>query len=647
MAETITISRDERGVPHIQAATEHGAIYAQGYVQALDRLPSVYFGYRLVTGTLEDYFEQTDDDLPPLAEISAVYRRYPLCKDVAVLPADDRALLQTFIAGLNAGIVASRERWGPAVMAKHIEPTPQLALQLSQAVTFPFIMDQVWQLLATSTGDVGPVPPPLPWQLASNAWAVRPQRSADGSTILLTDPHVLYTAPWLLHEVELRGGELQLYGFQHPGTPYVHFGHTPHIAWGFTAGGAKVVNVERLAAGAERPRSGQVLAVDDAKPGPGTALHITTTYDDVPFDHITPLRKLAHARSIADVQAVIALNQFGPWNMVAADSAGNIHYSIIGRVPLAGDVAQGLHNAAELPQVTNPPAGWVLHTNCSPWNVTPQSPLSPAAYPDYMLFSTAPDSEDGNNPRGRDLHQRLAAHERMTLQQAQAIAMSVDMSQAEPLLQDVRRLVQALAQQAGWRETYGHLALDVLNDNLTLENPFESTALAFFIELYMTLYDADLLEPEQLRLHQHVGTDKLADALITAAENTVGAVLGTAAPYADYLRLKRNGKSVGVVGAPNFCQRIVGNVTGDEFVATSAEGDIWVKTVDYGQVCPLLVAFTTDGVRSFTVVPFGQSDDPHSPHYDDQMTTFAAAQFYETHFAKQVSGATIETIVMA
>jgi acyl-homoserine-lactone acylase len=645
MPETITISRDARGVPHIQAQTERGAIYAQGYVQAVDRLPSVYVGYHMVAGTLDEaYILDVDAVIGSLALYDSINRAYNLCADVSLLPADDRDLLHAFIDGLNAGIAASRDRWGPDVMTKHIAPTPQLALQLAQAVTFPFIMDQALPRI-----NEPPATPPLAWQLASNAWAVRPDRTADGSTLLLTDPHVIYSADWLLHEVELRGGDLHVYGFQHPGTPYVHFGHTPHVAWGFTAGGAKVVNVEQRRQPPPQRGAAQVRTVNGQDENANPAVfHVRTTYDGVPFDHIAPLRKLAHARTIDDVKSVIARNQFGPWNMIAADSAGNIHYSIVGRVPINGDVSKGIHPAAELPQVTNPPAGWLMHTNCSPWNVTPGSPLTRATYPDYMLFTTPPASDDGNNPRGRDLHKRLLNHARMTLDDAQAIAMSVDLSEAEPLLRwlltfDRKDVLHAVVK--------GVWLLKSLHPNM-LATP----------AVYRDLNGLSLLIETYLYMVQDNEFDAVMNALLRGEMPTAGYASLDAAvaniddyfageqdvPYSDYLRLVRGKKALPVVGAPNFCQRIVANVTGSEVEATNAAVDIpFHQRIDYGQVCPLLVAFTPHGVRSFAVVPFGQSDDPSSPHYDDQMETFAAAKFYETGFATPDSGRTIETIEMA
>ena len=53
-AETITVYRDDFGVPHIYAETLAGASYGAGYAQAEDRLEQMLQNYRLAAGTLAE-----------------------------------------------------------------------------------------------------------------------------------------------------------------------------------------------------------------------------------------------------------------------------------------------------------------------------------------------------------------------------------------------------------------------------------------------------------------------------------------------------------------------------------------------------------------------------------------------------------------
>lgn len=52
----VTILRDTWGVPHIYGKMERAAIFGQGYIQAEDRLPTIFKAYRKATGTMVEAF---------------------------------------------------------------------------------------------------------------------------------------------------------------------------------------------------------------------------------------------------------------------------------------------------------------------------------------------------------------------------------------------------------------------------------------------------------------------------------------------------------------------------------------------------------------------------------------------------------------
>jgi acyl-homoserine lactone acylase PvdQ len=53
-------------------------------------------------------------------------------------------------------------------------------------------------------------------------------------------------------------------------------------------------------------------------------------------------------------------------------------------------------------------------------------------------------------------------------------------------------------------------------------------------------------------------------------------------------------------------------------VRYGAPGDDGVAHATGGQICPTVVVLREQGVVSFSAPPFGQSNDPDSPHYTDQ-----------------------------
>jgi acyl-homoserine-lactone acylase len=77
-------------------------------------------------------------------------------------------------------------------------------------------------------------------ELASNAWAIGPDRSATGEAMLVGNPHFPWQGMLRFHEVHLTvPGEVDVYGVTLLGSPAVNIGFTEGVAWSHTvsAGG--------------------------------------------------------------------------------------------------------------------------------------------------------------------------------------------------------------------------------------------------------------------------------------------------------------------------------------------------------------------------------------------------------------------------
>ena len=53
-------------------------------------------------------------------------------------------------------------------------------------------------------------------------------------------------------------------------------------------------------------------------------------------------------------------------------------------------------------------------------------------------------------------------------------------------------------------------------------------------------------------------------------------------------------------------------------VHSEGPGEDGISYIDSGQSCTTVVMLKEGDVRSYSVVPYGQSEDPDSPHYTDQ-----------------------------
>jgi penicillin G amidase len=272
----VTILRDDRGVPHIAAQNDRDMFFAQGYVEASDRLFQMDLLRRFTLGELAEVFggsalvqDERARNVPVRAIAAGQWRR---------LGAESKAYFQAFSDGANAAmqreplpvefrILAYRPRlWTPldslAVgMAtvldltdnwNDIEPRDSAYRRgglASLDALFP-LTDPCYDAPVTA-GLAGMAAGPrckrsdeklvaalsnLRAPVGSNAWAVGAGRARDGRALLANDPHLALGIPGVWYLVDLRAPDFRATGATLPGSPGVVLGHNENVAWGATDG---------------------------------------------------------------------------------------------------------------------------------------------------------------------------------------------------------------------------------------------------------------------------------------------------------------------------------------------------------------------------------------------------------------------------
>src|SRR5690606_16938583 len=80
----------------------------------------------------------------------------------------------------------------------------------------------------------------------SNQWSIAPSRTADGSAVLLTDPHLTWEGLAVFYEAHVVGDKLEMHGFFMVGVPMVALGHNGKVGWAATTGGPDTADVYEL-----------------------------------------------------------------------------------------------------------------------------------------------------------------------------------------------------------------------------------------------------------------------------------------------------------------------------------------------------------------------------------------------------------------
>ncbi len=288
LSAPVRVVRDTWGVPHIQAATQDDLFFAQGFVQAQDRLFQMDLWRRSAQGRLAEVLGA--NFIGRDAMTRRIQYRGRLDEEWASYGPGTRAIASAFVRGINAWVAIARERppaafvlagWGPdfwrpedllnrtdAFLASGDAHADVFRARLVTAVGVaraqallgpdaPAAVPPGFDLATISfqVGDalrqIGTRPFFTTIQApaaGSNAWAVAGRRSDTGAPILATDPHRLLANPSLRYLVHLTAPGWNVIGATAPWLPGVAVGHNDHVAWGMTALDADAADlyVERL-----------------------------------------------------------------------------------------------------------------------------------------------------------------------------------------------------------------------------------------------------------------------------------------------------------------------------------------------------------------------------------------------------------------
>ncbi len=267
--------RDEQGVPHVNAPSWSEALYAWGYLHALDRPTQMVFARAVASGRAAESIK----DKPELYEMDVFIRRAGLYRDLAreikSLPPATLSQLELYCQGVNDGLLdagRSLPMWATGFQPRPWDPysvllignllsfaglsvggqeNERLLLELIQLgidderlreLFHPYLDGVDFEPLREIriakrlSDDALELLADLPRLAGSNAWAVSPARSATGHAMLASDPHLeVNRLPAIWYEIALNWGQGEYaMGATLPGTPIMAVGRTPRLAWGVT-----------------------------------------------------------------------------------------------------------------------------------------------------------------------------------------------------------------------------------------------------------------------------------------------------------------------------------------------------------------------------------------------------------------------------
>lgn len=302
LKDEVTVRRDTRGIPYIEASTDSDLYFAQGYVTASDRLWQMDLMRRLARGETAEIFGAS------VVEEDKRWRRFGFAaianQSLSQLTPELKAALEDYARGVNAYIATLDDKtlpvefrilqykprpWEPTdtivigkILADALSTTwrndlLRASLQTLSKEKFADVTNQVTpydvvlfgkdnKSVAGSAAEAekqqAAVSPEIlaaaerQDQLradslsrvglyaedlaASNNFVISGKRTADGKPLLENDPHLAPTAPGIWYLSHLSTPTMRVSGVTFPGVPGIVLGHNEFIAWGATNVGPDV-----------------------------------------------------------------------------------------------------------------------------------------------------------------------------------------------------------------------------------------------------------------------------------------------------------------------------------------------------------------------------------------------------------------------
>jgi penicillin amidase len=332
----------------------------------------------------------------------------------------------------------------------------------------------------------------------SNNWVLDGYRTDSGKPIVSNDPHIPYYAVSIWHEVHLRGGSFNVAGVALAGMPGIMIGRTEHVAFGITNNICSQRDLYQEKTDAAHPGSflydgkwepaqlrAETIQVRGQEPVKKT---IRSSRNGPIVDEILP-PQVRHLGPVSVrwlgfepcgwLTATIGMNKARtcaefreagrPWicptfNLVFADTQGNIGHQTVGRVPLRKIPERGYRPGwdpqhqwtgvipyDENPGVINPKRGYV---------VTANNRLAPADFPYPLAGCWA------SGHRAKRIRQQIEAKKVWSREDCRRLQMDVHSGRAalavSPLIKSLESDADARVQQAvsllrGWNY---HIAAD-------------------------------------------------------------------------------------------------------------------------------------------------------------------------------------------
>ncbi len=510
----------------------------------------------------------------------------------------------------------------------------------------------------------------------SNGFAIAGERTRSGNTMLLINPHTSFYFRGEVHAVSDEG--LNAYGAVTWGQFFIYQGFNEKTGWMHTSTyvdfidefveDVKRVDGELVYRYGDELRAVEVSDLtlkykDGERLGERTFTVYHTHHGPVthavdgkwavtrinwdPVNALTQSYTRTKLENYDEFRAMMNIRTNSSNNTVFADAEGNIAYfhgNFIPRRDTRFDYSkpvdgsdpatdwQGLHTVDEAITILNPPNGWIQNANSTPFTAAAEFSPKREDYPAYM----APDRE---NFRGVHAVRVLTDVDDLTLDSLIELA-------HDPYLPGFEALIGGLLEaweQAGERDSALAQAIAVLRDwDLATGKDSVAMSLAHF---YGMNYLERGVTPEglsEMERIDYLGKETAPAERLEVFAETIAMLTADfgdwRTPWGEINRFQRLSGAIELVyddEKPSLAVGMANSRWGAlaDFGAKRREGTKRLYG-DNGNSFVAVVEFG-DTVSAKSILVGGQSNDPNSPHFDDQAPLYVEHEFKDVAYYRE------------
>lgn len=661
----ITIARDSLGTPHIFAKTDAEVAYGIAWANAEDAFDETqtlvytakgYMGrVQSIEGAKADFFvhaigarkfvnEHYESDLTP------EYKKY----------------LNGFVQGLNAYAAAHPDE----VKNRKAFPVTDKDMLVSYITIMSFLTgvhSQIGDVVGGKYDSVGVdfdyKRPPY----GSNAYAMNGNKSTDGKTYLCINPHMEMEGGLSFYECQLQSEEgLNMIGNMFHGNASNAMGTNKHLGWSFTWNAFDQVDVYKL----QMDPAHKLQYFFDGK---SLKLEKRPVWLKVNWHGIVlPVRKMAYTsvygttlksgksdnyyairfpanmsvkvgQQLYQMAKSTTMKEFMDafrtnhalvlFNLIYADEKDNIAYISQGTLPdrkhqeynwaglLPGNTSKTLWTDLvpfdSMPHVIDPPCGYVFNTNNDCYDATCIGHNdNPHRLPDYM------NERPGNNNRAMTLKNFFLTNDRVSFDDFKKIKFESHISLNCPLIVSLKPLWDL--DKSKYADITNYITLLQAWDKNTDTNSIGLTAFACFINQIWNKRD---YSDVQFVTGFPITVQETVQAIRDAQQFMLSNFGSIEVKWGDVHKLRRGDKCYAYCG---FADMLSPSYPKPHTFNGKLEFN-----PDFGDTYTMFVRYGKDGAELIeSLQPLGNSLNPLSPHYTDQMQLFLAHKMKHQSFDK-------------